>query len=135
MRNLMDKLGAIVLLLIVIFASASGIYLMVNTGNPQRAEEVSMNKDESVEELKDRIQGKPEYIAETIYAKVINQLSREMEEREISKFDLTSRTDLTSGEVDRFLSDRDNFSLLKLAKIAKALDLDWYIGLETKVDK
>lgn len=89
-----------------------------------------MDIDESVEELKEQVRSKPEYIAEKYFADITEQLAAYMEKNEITKSELADKMEVSPSQVSQFFNSNSNVTLLTLAKIAKALGVSWHIKLD-----
>ncbi len=90
-----------------------------------------MSIDESIQELKDRVRSKPEYITEGYFADITEQLLAYMEKNEITKRELAEKMEVSQSRVSQFFNDNSNVTLKTLAKIARALGVSWTIKLNT----
>lgn len=90
-----------------------------------------MDIDESVEELKEQVRSRPEYIAEKYFADITEQLAAYMEKNDITKSELADKMEVSPSQVSQFFNSNSNVTLLTLAKIAKALGVSWHIRLDT----
>lgn len=90
-----------------------------------------MNIDESVQELKEQVRSRPEYVAEKYFGDITEQLAAYMEKNGITKSELADKMGVSPSQVSQFFNSNSNVTLLTLAKIAKALEVSWHIKLDT----
>lgn len=75
------------------------------------------------EDLTERLEGDPEYLAEKIAADLALRVEGRLEERDMSRKDLADRLKVSKAYVSQVLNGHTNMTLLSLCKLAHALDL------------
>lgn len=91
-----------------------------------RNENLSLEKD-AKEYSKD-----PEFIAEGLAIKIVEEMLENMELQNMSQSDLAQKMDVSRALISRILNAPPNMTLLTIAKIAVALGMTPDVGLNSK---
>lgn len=88
-----------------------------------------MNIEQWAEREKEKVRNEPEYLAEGYFADITEQILAYMEKHNITRAELARRMDVSKPWITKVFRDDSNVTLLTLAKISKALTIDWMLKL------
>ena len=81
------------------------------------------------EEMRSEFAHDPEYLAERALLEVAEQICEAMEKQGMSRSELARRAGVTRQVLTRFLNTPANTTVLTLARLAQALDLELQLNL------